>query len=266
MKFKLIAIDLDDSLLYHDLTVSKRNRKAIQEAARRGIVVTIATGRMYRATRPFVDMLDINVPVITYQGAMIVDGGTNEILHHSPVPLEWAGKIVDFAHQEKVHLQAFSKDEYYFEEDNRFSELYGSVIGFKGHPVGPLKDFLQEPPTKMIIIDEPQRIKDLRGQAHQIFGNQLEISISKPNYLEFTHPDANKGKAVQYLANILGITADEIIAIGDSFNDISMLSLAGLGVAMGNSPQDVKDAADYVTASNNEDGVAIAIEKFALVD
>jgi len=266
MKFKLIAVDLDDSLLYHDLTVSKRNRKAIQEAVRRGIVVTIATGRMYRATRPFIDMLDIHAPVITYQGAMIVDGETNEILHHSPVPLELARKVLDFANQEKVHVQAFSKDEYYFEVDNRFSELYGSVIGFKGRPVGPLKDFLWESPTKMIIIDEPQKIKALYGQAHQIFGNQLEISISKPHYLEFTHPDANKGKAVQYLSNLLSIAADEIMAIGDSFNDISMLSFAGLGIAMGNSPQDVKDAADYVTVSNNEDGVAIAIEKFALVD
>ncbi|MGI6705766.1 MAG: Cof-type HAD-IIB family hydrolase [Clostridia bacterium] len=266
MKFRLIAIDLDDSLLYHDLTVSQRNRKAIQEAARRGIIVTIATGRMYRATRPFIDMLDINVPVITYQGAMIVDGATNEILRHSPVPLEWARKIVDFAHQENVHIQVFLKDEYYFEEANRFSELYGSVIGFKGHPVGPLKDFLQEPPTKMIIIDEPQRILALQGQARQFFGNQLEISISKPHYLEFTQPDANKGKAVQYLANLLDIGADEVIAIGDSFNDIPMLSFACLGIAMGNAPQEVKDAADYVTASNNEDGVAVAIEKFALVD
>jgi Cof subfamily protein (haloacid dehalogenase superfamily) len=113
-------------------------------------------------------------------------------------------------------------------------------------------------------MDEPHRILELKDEFSKILGDEIEITTSKPEYLEFTHRDATKGKALEYLAVAKGIVKEDIIAIGDSFNDISMIQYAGLGVAMGNAPAEVKEYADYVTGTNDEDGVAQVIDKFVL--
>jgi len=264
MQYRLIAIDLDDSLLHHDLSISDRNRRAIREAVKRGVTVTIATGRMFGAARPFIETLGLNVPVITYQGGMIINSETEEILYHCPVPLKEAREIVTLAEQKQVYAQVYLNDRYYFREESQYSELYFRLSGIRGTAVGSLQNFLQQPPTKVLYIDDPSRIQELSTEMKAYFSSQLEIAISKANYLEFTHPEATKGKALAYLVSHLGISQESVMAIGDSFNDISMLEYAGLGVAMGNAREEIRKKADFVTASNDEDGVALAIEKFIL--
>jgi Cof subfamily protein (haloacid dehalogenase superfamily) len=262
LKYRLLAIDLDDSLLNDDIAISEKNKEAIRHAVDRGVIVTIATGRMLRATTPFVKHLGIDFPIITYQGALIANSLSKDVLLHIPVDLDYAREIIGECHRNNVHLQVFVNDMYFYEKDNRYSDIYRRVSGIEGEAVGPLLDFLTCEPTKLVMIDEPENIQKWQKYFGKKYEGRLEVVVSKANYLEFTHIEATKGNALKFLAGKHGIKQEEIIAIGDSFNDITMLRYAGLGVAMGNASEIVKSQADYVTYTNNEDGVAHVIEKF----
>ncbi|MFY9176817.1 MAG: Cof-type HAD-IIB family hydrolase [Caldicoprobacterales bacterium] len=264
MNYKLIAVDLDDSLLGTDLEISNRNKEALIKAMEKGVLVTIATGRMFISALRYAHQLGLDVPIITYQGGLIKNAFSKDVLYNKTLPMDICRRIIHICKEKSLHLQIYIGDEYYFEEDNKYSNMYYENIGVKGQAVGPLDKFSFDPPNKLLIIDEPDIIGKLRNEFAKIFDNQIEVTTSKPEYLEFTHKDATKGKALEYLANLKGINRENVIAIGDSYNDISMLQYAGLGVAMGNSPEYVKSHADYITGINDEDGVAQAIDKFVL--
>ena len=125
---------------------------------------------------------------------------------------------------------------------------------------------MNEEPIKLLIIDEPDNIARYRIYFQRLLSDVLQVYISRPNYLEFTNIEATKGNALAQLGRMLGVSRKEMIAIGDSYNDISMLEYAGLGVAMGNAPDNVKSHAGFITGSNDEDGVAEAVEKFVLME
>ena len=264
MDYKLIAVDLDDSLLGSDLTISARNREALINAMEQGTLVTIATGRMLRSALPYARQLGLDVPIITYQGGLIKNAFSGEVFYNQTLSIEISQKIINLCQAKGVHLQIYIGDEYYFEEKNKYSDMYHRNVGVEGEPVGPLDKFISCRPNKLLIIDEPNRIIEMRDEFSTLLETEIEITTSKPEYLEFTHRDATKGKALEYLANLKGISKDKIIAIGDSYNDISMIQYAGLGVAMENAPEKVKIHADYVTGLNDEDGVAQVIDKFVL--
>ena len=264
MAYKLIAVDLDDSLLGSDIKISPRNHEALVKAMDKGLLVTIATGRMFRSAVVFARQLGLDVPIITYQGGLVKSAFSNNILYNQTLRLDISKKIVSSCKAKGVYLQIYIGDEYYIEKANSYSRQYHKQIGVQGIEVGPLDEFLEEPPNKLLIMDEPHRILELKDEFIEILGDEIEITTSKPEYLEFTHRDATKGKALEYLAVTKGIDKEDIIAIGDSFNDISMIQYAGLGVAMGNAPMEVKKCADYVTGTNDEDGVAQVIDKFVL--
>jgi Cof subfamily protein (haloacid dehalogenase superfamily) len=153
---------------------------------------------------------------------------------------------------------------YFYEKDNAYSDIYRRVSGIEGEAVGPLRDFLTNQPTKLVIVDEPENILKWQEYFREKYKGRLEVVVSKSNYLEFTNIEATKGNALKFLAVKHGIKREEIIAIGDSYNDIHMLKYAGLGVAMGNASEVVKSQADYITYTNNDDGVAHAVERFIM--
>ncbi len=264
MNYKMIVVDLDDSLLGKDLKISPANKKALLSAVDKGLMVTFATGRMFRSTLPFIRDLSLNVPVITYQGALIKNALTEETLLKIPLSLFYAHQIIQICKEEELYLQIYDEDDYYFSKDNQYSQLYHELSGIQGKAVGDLKLFLTQEPTKMLIIDDPDKIQSLNKRFKTLFGDEIQVAVSKPFYLEITHMDANKGKAVEHLATMYGISRDEIVAIGDSYNDISMLTYAGMGIAMGNSPDAVKEIADAVTSGHDEDGVAKALHDYVL--
>ena len=264
MKYRMIAIDLDDSLLNDDLGISEKNKRAVRYAVDHGVLVVIATGRMLRSAIPYVEYLDISSPVITYQGALIADSLTRDILMHIPVDLDYAREIISECHNNNIHLQVFVNDMYFYEKDNAYSDIYRRVSGIEGEAVGPLRDFLTNQPTKLVIVDEPENILKWQEYFREKYKGRLEVVVSKSNYLEFTNLEATKGNALKFLAVKHGIKREEIIAIGDSYNDIHMLKYAGLGVAMGNASEVVKSQADYITYTNNDDGVAHAVERFIM--
>lgn len=264
MKYKMIAIDLDDTLLSGDLSISQINRQAISHAVSMGVKVTISTGRMFRSTLPYVEQLKLDVPVITYQGALIKNAMSEEVVLARPLPLDISLDIIEESRKHGVHIQVYIGDDYFFDKYNGYSQLYYDLSGIEGKAVRRLEDFLVEAPLKVLIMDSPETISYLTGLYADMFKGRAEITISKSNYLEFTNIEANKGSALEHLAQSLGIKREEVIAIGDGYNDISMIKYAGLGVAMGNAPLDVKKYADFITCSNEDNGVAHVIKKFVL--
>ncbi len=259
-----VAIDVDDTLINRDLDITPANKLAIDKLREKDIIVTLATGRMFRSALPYAEELGMDLPLITYHGALIKQAQSKEVLHHCPVPMDLATQIIRLAKDKDVQLNLYINDELIVESENEYTDYYKSVAQVPCKVVGDLEDFLEEPPTKMTVIESPQRVERLNCEFAQFFGDELLITQSKSHFLEITHPKANKGEAVMLLAEMYNITMDQVLAIGDSLNDIPMIQKAGVGVAVGNARPQVKQVADAVVSSHEESGVAEAIEKFVL--
>lgn len=262
---KLLAIDLDDTLLDDNLNISSRTKNTLQRARERGLIVTLATGRMYRSALPFALELGIDVPLITYQGALVKNTATGEIIRDFPVPVDIAREIIGLVEREYgFHINVYVDDNLYAKSITEEGRGYAKLARVPLNPVGDLLDFLRVDPTKMVIVAREEELDPLLPRLKSLYGDTLHITKSKPNYLEVMHPKADKGQALADLAHIYGISREEIMAFGDAPNDVEMLRYAGTAVVMANAAEEMKTIADYVTLSNNEDGVADAIKKLLL--
>lgn len=262
--YKLIAIDLDGTLLTDDLMISPDTVKAIQQAVEMGTVVTIATGRMFASAKIFAQQLGINVPLITYQGAIIKDAEEKEVLYERPISPDIARKLVEISVERNLHLQVYQDDILYGPSANEKLVSYAEGVKVPYTVEPNLFKLAEKGFTKALFIETPETLSILQEELGALFGERAHIAKSKENFLEVTHPEANKGLALLHLAETLGIDQSEIIGIGDNHNDKELIMTAGLGVAMGNAVQEMKDIADYVSLTNNEEGVKHVIEKFVL--
>jgi Cof subfamily protein (haloacid dehalogenase superfamily) len=260
--YKLLALDLDGTLIGRDLTISTRTKSAISQIMSQGVIVTIATGRMFQSALPFANELNISAPLICYQGAMVANPTTKEILWHLPVPLTLAKQVIESVREDGLHINAYLDDELYVDRVNEEAELYSVISKVEAHPVGNLLDFLDRDPTKLVIIGKPVEIDGITSKLSDKFGSALYVAKSYERFCEIAHPDCGKGKALAQIAARLGIAQSEVVTIGDNPNDVDMLEWAGMGIAMANGTDESQKASDWVTGSIEEDGVAQAIEKF----
>lgn len=263
----LVAIDVDDTLVGDELVVPPACREAIKEAIDRGVVVTLATGRMFQSALPYARQLGITAPLITYNGALVKtpDG---EVIRHRPIPKEVAQQVATYQ-DEGTTLNVYWQDELYVARVDEQVLYYVQVAGVEPHPVGDLGTWLSriecDGPTKMLFVGEPAFMEEKRRILRQDFGDVLEITRSKPKFIELTQRNVSKGAALADLARSLGIPRSMVMAIGDSFNDLDMISYAGVGVAVGNASEEVRRAADYVTCRAEEAGVADALHRFVIL-
>lgn len=262
--YKLIAIDLDGTLLTDELLISPATVSAIQKAVAIGTIVTIATGRMFPSAKLIAQQLGINVPLITYQGAIIKDINEKEVMYERLIPPDIAQKLVEIASEKNIHLQVYQDDILYSASENEKLITYCEASQVPYEIEANLEKLAKNGFTKVLIIDEPDYLDTLQEELRTLFGERAHIAKSKKHYLEVTHPEANKGSALLHLAKMLGVERSEIIGIGDNHNDLELITTAGLGVAMGNAVIELKDCADYISLSNNEEGVLHVIEKFIL--
>lgn len=264
MDIKLIALDLDDTLLDHSNQISPRTREVIRQAADQGVAVTVATGRMYSSALQFAQQLALNIPLITYNGALVKNALSGEVLVHKPLAEDTARQVLALFKERGWYVQVYLDDTLYVAERNEKALYYEQLTGIRSVPVGDRLYTMGGTPTKLLALSEPGEIKIINETVAAVFGDTLYTAVSKPNYLEMANPSVNKGKALAFLAGRLGITRQQVMAVGDSVNDLDMLEYAGLGVAMGNASERIKAVADAVTESNDADGVAEAILKYVL--
>lgn len=262
---KLVAFDLDGTLVGRDLHVRPRVKDAIARMLDAGVQGCIVTGRMYQASVPFARDLGFTAPVVCYQGAAIVDPQSDEVLRSLPLPPETASATIDLARELNIHLQLYRNDEYYCTQRNRFSDLYASLSGVEPIVVQSLHEtFAYSPATKAVMIDDPDRAAALAGEVSEKLAGRAYVTRSYPEFIEMMNPAVDKGEALMFVAERLGVDREDVMAIGDSWNDAPLLKAAGLGVAMGNAPAELHEIAGAVVAGVADDGVAEAIERFVL--
>ncbi len=262
MKYKLVAIDLDDTLLKDDLTISERVKKAIKASIDKGTLVTFATGRMYASALPYALDLNLDLPLITYQGALVKYADGREI-YHRPLELSLAREVVEFLKPKNLHINVYLNDILCMEKITEEGKNYSALVGIPIHQIR-FPDDITIPVTKIVLIGDKEELDPVEAEIEERFKDTINSTRSKPYFLEIAHPLATKGNALKKLANSLGIRREEVIAIGDSMNDYDMIEYAGFGVAMANGNEAVKNIADYITTSNEDDGVAEVFEKFVL--
>lgn len=262
---RLIAFDLDGTLIGADLVLRPRVSKAIARMQQAGIDGCIVTGRMYRAALPFVRALKFTAPVVCYQGAAVVDPRDGRFIEHKPLPNEQALQLDAYARERGLHLQLYADDHYYCEKRNRYSQMYEDISGVAPVVVPSLREaFAGRDATKAVIVAEPEIIAAESERVKMLFGERAYVTRSIPNFLEVMNADVDKGKALIAVAGRLGVPMSEVVAIGDSWNDAPLLRAAGLGIAMGSAPPELREVADAVVGSVEEDGVAEALERFVL--
>ena len=265
MAVKLFVTDLDGTLLPSGKEVSEVNLRAVREASARGVVVTIATGRMYRAALPIAKSLGVDVPIITYNGALIksVQG---KVFYTNFLPPEHILAVLDFCRGRGWHVQLYSDDALYYAEENSHSRFYESAQQIRGTAVG--WDGLRQRTsmvTKLLIVSDSQEETDARIRVlRPEFEGRVVVMRSHPLYTEIINPGVSKASGLQRLAHALGIDIADTMAIGDSDNDLPMLKAAGCSIAMGNALPSVREVCDYVTGTCEENGFAAAIRDHVL--
>lgn len=266
MAIRLVAIDLDDTLLDSGLKISPECVRVIREARQKGVLITLSTGRMYASALPYANQLEIDVPLITYQGAWVKKSSSGEVLYYKPVPDDMAVEVMKYFESAGVHYHSYFQDELCMEVLSEEGQFYARLAGVKPKIVKNLAAELDKADAFkiMAVTDNDKMIFRMENDLKDRYGDLLHITRSKPYFLEVMHKEADKGKALRVVAEHYGVNRKEVMAIGDSFNDIAMLEWAGVGVAMANAFDTVKDAADFVTTGNDEEGVAEAIKRFVL--
>ncbi len=277
MTYRLLAVDLDGTLLRKNGTLGERTRRALQAAAMREIKLVICTGRRFRTTLPILAQLAVAVPVIVHGGQLIKHAGTHETLHHDYLTEALYLAVVTFLKARGVtpivYVDLFAQGtDIYLENDQdghpyhlRYLERNRAHCRFIGDVT---RTFCPQTIHVGALADRPS-LQGVREHLTREFGESITHRVvSNTNdegaFLEIMGPGSSKWRALSMLMEAEGIAPEQVIGIGDEMNDLEMITHAGLGVAMGNAIPEIKEVADYVTLTNEEDGVAHVIEQFLL--
>lgn len=267
--YKLIAIDMDGTLLDDNHQVSHDVKTTFVKAKQQGVKIVLCSGRPIVGMKPYINELNLNETddfVIGYNGALVQNTNTEKIITEFSLNRDDLIELYELSHKLDTPMHYF--DRKYLYSPNALIARH-TVIGayLNEMPIKycPVHDF---PKTNSIhdimYVDEPEKLTETIKRIPKYFLDKYAFAQSSPHFAEFTHPQATKGNAVKKLAESLGIKQEEVMAIGDNGNDLSMIKYAGCGVAMQNAIPEVKEEADYETSSNTENGVAQAIRKFVL--
>lgn len=273
MKYKLIAIDMDGTLLNSENEVSERNKDAIKAATDRGIHVVITTGRVFVSAKYYARLIGITTPIIACNGAYIRELGSDNILFEDSIRDEDCSFLIKTAEESEMYYHLYDDYNFYTKELRYSSMKYykwnesqapEDRINIQIHPN--LLEIIENSNKnmyKMVVIDDD--IEKLNKFREKISLNKnIEIVSSWSNNIEIMNKGISKGSGLNHLCQIMNIKKEQVIAIGDNYNDASMFEFAGLSIAMENGEEEVKRMADIITDTNDNDGVAKIIEEVIL--
>jgi Cof subfamily protein (haloacid dehalogenase superfamily) len=276
-KIKLLTIDLDGTLLNSEGKISKEDKIALRKFSEEGGIVVLASGRMTDCVSIYSDILEIDTPLIVYNGAMVRlrKKEKRKIIYHNPVPLKYSRFIIDYCLKNRFFLNFYYHDVLYAQDDpllKRYAEIYSNQTGAKYNFINDLRIMRDKKPTKLILItdaksEDIERTRDYQYEYFKkIFANSLNIVKTNPEYLEFMKRSVNKGKGLYAIAKHYGIKRNQIIAFGDGENDIEMLLFAGISVAPKNAKESVKKIAKIVSDyTNNQSYISKFLKDFLLL-
>ena len=263
---RLIASDLDDTLLDGHSDLSPRTQAALSAAMAAGCGVALSSGRMMEATLPFARRIGVNAPMLLYNGAMIYNHNTDETLFAPRIAFETSLNIVKLAESLGLYIQLYPGKGYYCSEICDHTRAYARQIHVDAIPVHmPMSQWLSQNPAdmqKMLIIDTPEGVDRAQAALREAFPRGACYLKSKAHYLEIAPEGVNKGQSLAFLAEYLGLTPEEVMAFGDGQNDVPMLEYAGAGYAMANACGEALACTPLIAPPNTEDGVARVIEQY----
>ncbi len=264
MDYKLIAIDMDGTFLDKNHKISKENLEAVKKVISKGKEVIIATGRSGVSLNDYKDHFDFNTPFIVYNGSAMKYLNKYDYIQRNDLEFEIAKKVVEKGVSLNTGVLIWADDELYLigSEEKAINYTFNSGTNFI--KIDNIEKLKYKGIHKVMFSDTKERIREIYNIFQKEEFKSSNYTISVPKILEFFNLKSSKGQTVLNYAKSLGIKQEEIICIGDGMNDISMIKMAGLGIAMDNACQELKEVADYITKSNEENGVAYAIEKFML--
>ncbi|MFS0781835.1 Cof-type HAD-IIB family hydrolase [Bacillus sp. 1P06AnD] len=267
MAYKMIVLDLDDTLLQDDHTISAPTKQALMEAQEMGVKVVLASGRPTYAMTEIAEELSLSSYgsyILSFNGGKIINCQTNEELFNSVLSVDDVHRLFDISKRENVWIHTYVGNEIITAEENEYTTIEGEITGMPVKEEPSFKKSISKPVVKVLMLEDPDKLKEVESKLQKELNNEFSVMRSKPFFLEITEKGVTKGTSLNQLIQMCGIKRDEVIAIGDSYNDLEMIEFAGLGVAMGNAPEDIKEKADFITTSNMEHGVAKVVEQFVL--
>jgi Cof subfamily protein (haloacid dehalogenase superfamily) len=263
-RYRLIAMDLDGTLNNDQKVITPKTREALMTAQKQGVRLALASARPSPGLYKERDILRMQVYggiLMSYNGGRIVDAATGKVLFETAMDLAQTQAVLRFLETLPVTPILDDGRQFYVTDKAAFKVDYecrnNNMIATE---VGNLADFLNFSPIKILMSVQPEQLKDVQRQIADFLPEDLTVVQTAPFYLEVIPKRINKGQGIRDICRTLGLKAEDVIAFGDAENDIPMLQAAGMGVAMGNATQAVKANADYVTLTNNEDGIAAALE------
>lgn len=264
LTIKLVATDMDSTILNDALQISGKTKAKIVEAYKHGIEVIFATGRSYLSAHYYASFFDYNMPIIAYNGGLIKTSKSSEVLYTSKIPLAIAQEVLYEANTHGIFATAFIDDLLFCEKENDKVAIFSKAhrIPYKG--IGKLYTNLPGDPNILTCVDEKAKIDKMKQLLlASPFKEKVNVTSSSPFSLEIMNKQVSKGNALANLCSILGIKQEETLAIGNSLNDLSMLKWAGVGIAMKDSDQALLEKWEHVSEyKHNQDGVYHVLEKY----
>ncbi|TDD78882.1 Cof-type HAD-IIB family hydrolase [Flavobacterium caseinilyticum] len=264
MKYKMLVLDMDDTLLTDDHTISNENKVMLSKARELGVHIVLASGRPTPAMIAYAKELHLdNSYMISYNGAVITDLKEDKVIFEQTLTQEQIHELYDYSLKSKTHIITYVNGKIVSETDSEYIEIEKNITGLVHNKVVSFKDEVQSSAVKCILLEEPNYLKEVEKDLKAAMPH-LSVSMSKPFFLEVAQNGIDKGASIKFLAEKLNILQSEIIAVGNAGNDLTMIEYAGLGVWVDNVDPELRDKGDVIVASNNNHGVAEVVRRFIL--
>src|ERR1035437_6463364 len=265
-QYKMLVLDLDDTLLRDDHSIPSRNKELLAEAQLKGVKVVLASGRPTQAMMQYAEELQLarfDSYLISFNGAVVTSLKNNEILFQKSLTQEEIHSLYDFSLENNVHILTYTDKGIVSETDSEYIDVEVQLTNIPHHKVTSFKKEITHSAVKCILLEEPTYLRqvEIKLKAER---TDLSVSRSKPFFLEVMPHGIDKAASIDFLVNLLDIKQSEVIAVGNAGNDLSMVQYAGLGVWVDNVSPELRHEADVVVASNENDGVAEVVERFIL--
>ena len=266
MQYKMLVLDMDDTLLTDDHKISDLNKKVLLEAQAKGVYVVLASGRPTSAMTAYAKELELdlnNSYMLSFNGAIVSSVKDDEILFEQKLTEKQIHELYDYSLSRNTDIITYLDGAIISETDSEFIEIEKEITKMPQNKVASFKDAVNRPAVKCILLQEPSYLKELENDLKAAMPH-LSVSMSKPFFLEVAQNGIDKAASLKFLAERLNIQQSEIIAVGNAGNDLTMIEYAGLGVWVDNVTPELRDRANIIVASNNNDGVAEVVQRYIL--
>jgi len=264
MQYKMLVLDMDDTLLTDDHTISEENKVMLAKAKDLGVYVVLASGRPTPAMTAYAIELQLEDSyMISYNGAVITDLSNDEIIFEQTLTQEQIHALYDYSLEHKTHIITYVNNQIVSETDSQYIDIEKNITGLAHNKVADFKAEVQSSAIKCILLEDPEYLKNVEIHLKEAMPH-LSVCMSKPFFLEVAQNGIDKAASIKFLAEKLNIHQQEIIAVGNAGNDLTMVEYAGLGVWVDNVTPELRDRADVIVASNNDHGVAEVVRRFIL--